>query len=324
MSTISTISSFSDIATFYANETASTAFEDAFAGQVDGVRFGDAAELATDLPDATQAQVAVEMVVDTIISLFEGTRLEARAASIAWGVVNSFHKTAEQVENEADAEARKLKRLLDEQDGSEIAALELEETQEKCRLLDEQREALACMRDYASDVYRVKVGRPWSALKGSTVSSKRTASVIAGHEFLAARAAARREQRNPTGPLVVFSGGQDWHDHEMLWARLDEVKARIPGMTLVTTAQTKGCDAIAAAWAASRGVKLVAMTLNRSLGNSAPFRRNEQLVALKPAEAIVCEGSGIQKNLWELLRKAGVPMHAYASAKQRPDTQRRA
>jgi hypothetical protein len=48
-----------------------------------------------------------------------------------------------------------------------------------------------------------------------------------------------------------------------LWARLDEVKARVPHMTLVTTGQRKGADAIAAAWAArpESAVPLVAYSL---------------------------------------------------------------
>jgi hypothetical protein len=61
-------------------------------------------------------------------------------------------------------------------------------------------------------------------------------------------------------------------------------------MTLATTAQRSGTDAIAAAWAASRGVPIVAFRLNRAKGNSAGFDRNRQLVALSPVEAIICEG----------------------------------
>jgi hypothetical protein len=42
------------------------------------------------------------------------------------------------------------------------------------------------MRDYAAEVFHAETGRPWSAPKGSLVSSKRTASVIASTDFLAA------------------------------------------------------------------------------------------------------------------------------------------
>ena len=44
-------------------------------------------------------------------------------------------------------------------------------------------------------------------------------------------------------------------------------------------------------------------------GNRAPFLRNESIVKLNPVEAIIGEGSGIQSNLAQRLRQAGVPLH---------------
>src|SRR3546814_18244844 len=75
---------------------------------------------------------------------------------------------------------------------------------------------------------------------------------------------------------------------------------RIPAMVLATTAQSKGCDAIAAAWAARTGTPLVAFTLNSKFGQRAGFLRNEQLLGLNPVEALVCEGSGLQSHLARL------------------------
>jgi hypothetical protein len=116
--------------------------------------------------------------------------------------------------------------------------------------------------------------------------------------------------------VVIFSGGQDWEDHARIWTLLDQAKARIPAMVLATTAQEKGCDAIAAAWAARSGVKLVAFTLNRKLGQRAGFARNEDLLKLKPVEAIVCEGSGLQSHLARMVRDAGIPRHFLLKAGQ--------
>jgi hypothetical protein len=115
---------------------------------------------------------------------------------------------------------------------------------------------------------------------------------------------------------VAFSGGQQWHDHELLWTRLDQIKARTPEMILATTAQNKGCDAIASAWAASRKVKVVQFRLGRAQGNRAAFVRNDRIVALKPVECVVCEGSGIQSSLAQKLRAAGVPLHIFRLAQQ--------
>jgi len=76
---------------------------------------------------------------------------------------------------------------------------------------------------------------------------------------------------------------------------------------LATTAQPKGCDAIATAWAAREGVKMIAFGLDRGLGKRAGFARNEKMIALQPVEAIVCEGSGLQSHLARLVRAAGIP-----------------
>ena len=119
------------------------------------------------------------------------------------------------------------------------------------------------------------------------------------------------------GRVVIFSGGQQWEDHQLLWDRLDAIHARIPAMVLATTAQNKGCDAIAAAWAARSGVKLVAFTLDARLGKRAGFARNERLLALRPVEALVCEGSGLQSHLARMVREKRVPAHFFRLSDQR-------
>lgn len=306
------IARFRDLAELYAEMTASPDYRAAFQETVEAGRIGHVDDEPTsEMPDPLKAQLATEMLVRTLFDLLAGTRLERYADRLAWGLVHSFHKVVEGLVTQADEAAQEVRRLADTQDGSEVGSLELEEAQLRCGLLDEASDALACMRDHAAEVYRVETGRPWSSPRGSTVSSKRTASVIASADFLRARSQKRRDAHAPEGPVVVFSGGQAWHDHAQLYARLDEIRARVPHMVLATTAQVKGCDAIAAAWAAARGVHLVAFTLNPSLGKRAAFKRNERLVNLKPVEAVVCQGSGVQSNLYQLLRAASIPCHAF-------------
>lgn len=271
-----------------------------------------------DMPDPEQAQRAVESIVQTIFDVFRDTRMEDVAQDLAWGFVNSFHVVSKRVEAREDDAARKLKDLVQAYDPSEVYANELEDTQMLCQTLEGVREALECMRDHAGEVYRVETGRPFNTLKGSRVSSKLNASQIDARDYLASRAAKRREQFAPEGPVVVISGGMDnWHDADLVWERLDHVHKRVPNMVLVNTAQPRGVDAMSTAWAASRGVKVVAFRLDRKLGNRAGFVRNERMVALNPVEAIVCEGSGIQQNLATRLRGQSVPMHILRLSDQR-------
>ena len=69
--------------------------------------------------------------------------------------------------------------------------------------------------------------------------------------------------------------------------------------------------------AASRGVKVIQFRLDRSQGNRAAFVLNDRILNLKPVEAVICEGSGIQQNLAQKLRQAGVPLHIVRLAHQR-------
>jgi YspA, cpYpsA-related SLOG family len=304
-----TISSFADLGQAYADATVSPAYDRAFAGDLalSHLTIGDEPTSA-DMPEPFEAQQCVSAMIGEVFSLMRDTRMEPMAQRLAWGIVNSFHVVARQIESEEDSAALKLGELARISLADEVHASEVEDAQLRCQSLAEIREALECMRDHAGEVYRVESGHPFSALRGSRVSSALTASQIDARDFLHARAKARREQLAPTGPVVVISGGQDWEDHARIWERLDLLKLRAPSMTLATTAQGKGVDAIAAAWAASREVPLIAFRLNRAHGNAAPFKRNKLLCDMQPIEAIICEGSGVQANLAERMRGEGVPV----------------
>lgn len=318
-----TFSNFADFASFVATETGTderrSIYEAAFIEHDERAKLSPVDESEQlEMPDPEQARAAVEMVMATLFDVFRDTRLEPFAIDLAWGFVNSFHVVSKRISDREDDAAKELGELARSFDPSEIYASQLEEVQLLCQTLQGSRDAMECMRDHAAEVYRVETGRPYSPTRGSRVSRGVTASMIDARDYLAARARERREQFTPEGPVVAFSGGQVWEDHDLLWRGLDTIKARIPEMILATTAQTKGCDAIAQAWAAARGVKVIMFRLDRRLGAKAAFVRNDRLLALKPVEAVVCEGSGIQMNLAQKLRQAGVPLHVVKLEQQAP------
>ena len=312
---------FEDLKTLYAEAVASPEFQAAFGDPMplSIVAPGEAAA-ELEMPDPFAAQAECGGIIAAIFDLFTGTRLEALAPDIAWGLVNSFHFVAGKLERREDSLAVEVGEMARAPDMSEVYATELEEKQLLCQTVAEQRAALECMRDYAAEMYRVQSGWPWSPARGTKASSASSASQIAALDFLRARQLAARERHAPQGPLVVLSGPAVWHDWQALWARLDEIKARVPHMTLVTTGQRKGADAIAAAWAARPevSVPLVAYGLYGT-GRKTAFTRNRKLAELKPVEAILCEGSGLQANLYQVLREAGVPIHAFRRSSQAPD-----
>ena len=318
---MTSFTNFAELARFVAEARTNEALTETYDGAF--IEHSEMAKLSVvdeperlEMPDPEQVRAAVEMMMATLFDVFRDTRMEPFAADLAWGFVNSFHVVAKRIEGREDDAALKLKELAGSFDPSEIYAVELEETQLHCQTLQACRDAMECMRDHAGEVYRVEVGRPFSATRGSRVSSGLTASQIDARDFLAARGRERREQFAPEGPVVVFSGGQAWEDGELLFRGLDQIKARIPEMILATTAQSKGCDAVAHAWAAARGVKVIQFRLDRSLGNRAAFVRNDRMLALKPVHAVVCEGTGIQANLAQKLRQAGVPLNVVRLAQQ--------
>ena len=307
------IDRFADLKQLYAEAVATPEFQAAFGDPIplSIVAAGDEPG-EQDMPAPFAAQAECGGIIAAIFDLFADTRLEPLASDIAWGFVNSFHFTAGKIERREDAVAQELGELARTPDLSEVYATSLEEKQLLCRSLAEQRDAIECMRDYAAEMYRALSGWPWSPARGTRASSASMASQIAAQDFLRERALAARERHLPQGPVVVFSGPAAWADWEPLWERLDQIKARVPHMTLVTTGQRKGADAIAAAWAArpENSVPLVAYGLYGS-GRKVAFNRNRRLADLKPVEALLCEGSRLQANLYQLLRKAGVPIHAF-------------
>lgn len=314
------VSRLADLPTLYAEMIATPEFQAAFGDPLplSIVELGDQPG-EHDMPEPFAVQAECGAIIATIFDLFAGTRLEPLSAEIAWGFVNSFHFVAGKLERREDSLASEIGDLVRHPDMSEVYNNELEEKQLLCQSTAEHREAIECMRDYAGEMYRAQSGWPWSPARGSRASSASSASQIAAQDFLRARELAAREKHSPKGPIVVFSGPAQWHDWETLWARLDEVHQRVPHMSLVTTGQRKGADAIAAAWAARNSVPLVAFGLYGS-GRKTAFTRNRKLAELKPVEAVLCEGSGLQANLYQTLKQAGVPIHAFRKADQVADS----
>ena len=303
-------SNFTDMAEHYAEVIAAPDYGAAFAEQTELAKMSVADEpTSAKMPDPASAQAAIELMLGTVFDLFRDTRMEDFSAEVAWGIANSFHVVAKRLDDREDSVAAKLKDKLREYDPSEVYATDLEDLTIQARSLSEARDAMECMRDHAAKIYLVETGRPFSPVRGSRVSSKSNASMIEAHDYLAGEAARRREQYAPQGPVVTFSGGQDFTDIDTVNDYLNSIRERIPNMILATTAQNKGADVIAATWASRNDVTLILCKVNSAHGRAAPFRRNERMLAFKPVEAMVCGGGGIQANFADTMRKARVPIH---------------
>jgi hypothetical protein len=317
------VSNFADLPELYAELIEVPAFSASFGDPIPLSIAGPGDEPHEHaMPEPLAAQAECGGIVAAMFDLFNETRLEPLAAEIAWGFVNSFHFVSGKLERREDDLADKIRDMVRRLDPGEVFAKELEDAQLECQSLAEQRTAMEAMRDYAALMYRTYTGRPWSPARGSRASQVTTASQISALDFLRARSERRRDRYDPQGPVVVVSGPADWHDWRIVWNRLDQIRARIPNMVLVTTGQRAGVDAAAAAWAAQRGVVCIAFGLY-GRGSGKAFKRNRDIADLAPVEAILCEGSGIQSALYDLFNPAQgrrVPTHVFLRTDQEAAT----
>src|SRR3546814_5800331 len=97
--------SFTDLAEHYASLTSADAFAGAFTSEITASQLSIHDEpTADDLPDADAARIVAAHVTGEIFNLFADTRLAAIAPRIAWGIVNSFHKVAQQLSRQERSE----------------------------------------------------------------------------------------------------------------------------------------------------------------------------------------------------------------------------
>jgi hypothetical protein len=139
-----------------------------------------------------------------------------------------------------------------------------------------------------------------------------TAAVIDSRDFIAAKRKAETEVHLPSGPKIAFGGGVECNDHQAIWAALDKVHAKHPGMVLVHGGSPRGAELIAARWADHRKVTQIAFKPDWTReGKAAPFKRNDRMLDVLPIGLIVFPGSGITDNLADKARKLGIRLMDY-------------
>jgi hypothetical protein len=268
------------------------------------------------LPEARLIGGAVADIFDALVATLRDTRLEPDLDDLLWATVNLFHRATAQVERELDDNESAQKRSQKEQDGSEIRSVELECLLAQGLTLIERRDAMELFRDHAADLYERHTGSAWRPRTGSMVNHRTlTAAMIDSRDFIAAKRRSETEVLLPAGPKVAFTGGLDFNDHRVIWDRLDQVHAKHPGMVLLHGGSPKGAERIAAAWANARKVTQIAFKPDWTRhAKAAPFKRNDQMLAVMPIGVIVFPGSGISANLADKARKLGISVWKFSGA----------
>ena len=259
------------------------------------------------LPEGNRVAGAIADIFDALIATLQDTRLEPDLEELLWSSVNMFHRAADRIVRDLDDNEQAQRRSQQEQDGSEVKSVDLEQLIAEGQTLIERRDAFELMRDQAAHHFEQHTGTSWRPRSGSMVNHRAmTAAMIDSREFLAAKRRTETEIMLPPGPKIVFSGG-DATDYTSIWNKLDQVHAKYPDMVLLHGGSPKGAEKIAARWADTRKVPHVAFKPDwTNHGKAAPFKRNDQMLAQMPIGVLIYPGSGIQENLADKARKFGI------------------
>lgn len=227
--------------------------------------------------------------------------LENVVRTIGWGVVNAVHREIERMEKRHDENARAIRELIHEQDGSEVKDVELQTAMAAQTRLEEMRGALETWREAAADAYAGATGEPWLARSGSRSGPRVTATMIDARAALKAARDKRHADLNPDGPRFIVTGALHWTDVDGLFGSLDRLHALHPDMVVVSK-EAKGVERIALKWAAMRSVPAIAVHLDYAHGNKAAFRAIGEMFDLNPAGVVLFEHAdealnGITRNI---------------------------
>ena len=119
------------------------------------------------LPEGDRVAGAVADIFDALIGTLADTRLESDLDDLLWSTVQLFPtRAAERIERELDDNEQAQRRSQREQDGSEVASVELERLLAQGLTLIERRNAHELMRDAACDLYRTHTGSAWHPRHG--------------------------------------------------------------------------------------------------------------------------------------------------------------
>jgi len=267
------------------------------------------------LPEVNMVRAELAGIVDSLAGMLADTRLEDDLADLLWSFASIFHRKIDRLERDLDTNEQAQIRSRRDQNGSEIASVELERLIEQGIGLIERRNAFEFFRDTAAERYEAVTGSTWRPRVGSMVNHRTlTAAMIDSRDFLAARQRADTQLLMPPGPKIAFTGGLECNDHTRIWDVLDRVRAKHPDMALLHGGSPKGAERIAACWADNRKVAQVVFKPDWTRHkNAAPFKRNDQMLEVLPIGVIAFPGSGISENLADKARKMGIPVWKFAT-----------
>ena len=110
------------------------------------------------------------------------------------------------------------------------------------------------------------------------------------------------------------SGNQTLYYRLVLTKRYSDEKPKAKGPIFRESIAVEGAEKIAARWADIRKVPQIAFKPDWTKhAKAAPFKRNDQMLAVLPIGVIIFPGTGIQDNLADKARKLGIPVYRFGT-----------
>ncbi len=238
-------------------------------------------------PHPTEAALVQlgQAVMTELLDLIGDTALEDVQTILAESLIGAFHSAAGRIERDADRARDRMRALERDFDGSEMADTELQEATASARAADVAQAACELVRDAAAEVYTTATGDVWTPWRGSRRGTQLTAAQLEAKQALRAIERRRSADADPGGPVVAFRAApmaDSGVDANRIFDALNWARAQWPDMALATTG-ARGAERLAIRWAQQKGVTLVLARADFDRhGKAAPFRANDELMALEP------------------------------------------
>ena len=161
---------------------------------------------------------AIRIMIEDVTA--DGTQMADEREPLLWGMVNMLHSQVNRLDRAVDKLMPEIKEMERAQNGSEIAAWELQLATERARNLGDRRDAFERMRDLAADAYRLETGDVWRPRHGSHTSQTGalTSAAIDARDFIRARKDRETRAHLPDGTLVAVTGGKEVADPDAVWS----------------------------------------------------------------------------------------------------------
>ena len=241
-------------------------------------------DIRTHPPEAALHQLGHSLMTE-LMDVVGETALEDFHGLIGEALIGAFHSAAQRIERDADKARDQLSGLVRDFDGSEVLDTEIQEATHKARAADVATLAMEIVRDAAAATYTTTTGEVWSPWKGSVKASRTTAAQIEARDALRSAKARKHAATDPGATVVAFRGAPQAdtaEDAGRIFDALNWAKDQWPDMALATSGAT-GAEKLAIKWARQKGVTLVLAKADFDRhGRAAPFRANDEMLALDP------------------------------------------